>query len=93
VPGGTVETQKNWYQIKRPYGTRGASRRAPSVETLGYYRSSLRDSGPRGFCATSSTHVVIRQPEHLKPPLNLPPFLHPTKKHLFSRNFSHFAAH
>src|SRR6266487_1368390 len=58
-PEGTAERPRRIYDVSfcRPYGTCVTFRRQPSVETLGYYRMSLRDrsrhpdSGefPKGF--------------------------------------------
>ena len=52
-PDGTAERT---HILSRPFGTRGISRHQPNVETLGYYRESLRDEDR--FLALDVSHGV-----------------------------------
>jgi hypothetical protein len=53
-PEGTAEPAR---PVSRPFGTHCSSGLVPNVETLGYYRMSLRDNGfaLRGFCGGKSS--------------------------------------
>ena len=61
-PAGTTEPPEMpgtvTHEFFRPYGTRFPLARLPTVETVGYYRASLRDWG--GVNAALRTHGDAR---------------------------------